>query len=303
MLPDSHLYWTLLGYIGIAACIAIGLPQLLLHWKQKSANGISLAMLWLWLIGDIAHLIGTIVQGLLRTLIILGVVNGVVDVLLICQCYHYAKWHQFAHIFPFLRRQVQASAPESLSNQPASATPPLPPTVPPPSKPPRKYRSTLYHALFVLLVIAISIIVWGIVVARVRKTANLRAGEDGTDLEFDKFGMAFGWLSRVIYTSARYPQIYKNWKSKSCHNLSVWFFVLLVIYNSTSLASILIKSIKKPYLIVNLPWILNYAYNVVLDLIIMGQFAWYGEVPGTANEPVVAAPIPDLEGAEFKERV
>jgi hypothetical protein len=44
--------------------------------------------------------------------------------------------------------------------------------------------------------------VWGLVVARVRKTANLRAGEDGTDPEFEKVGAVFGWLSMFIYSKS-----------------------------------------------------------------------------------------------------
>ncbi|GAB1522923.1 Putative vacuolar membrane transporter for cationic amino acids [Rhizoctonia solani] len=151
--------------------------------------------------------------------------------------------------------------------------------------------------------------VWGLVVARVRRTANLRAGEDGTDPEFEKVGAAFGWLSMVIYTTSRYPQIYKNWRSKSCHNLSIWIFVLLIIYNITNIASILVKSTKKSYLIVNLPWIVNSAFNVVLDLFliageqIMGQFALYRKHRGAANEPTVAPTTPEGMDKEHKENV
>ncbi|KAH7323357.1 PQ loop repeat-domain-containing protein [Rhizoctonia solani] len=291
MLPDNHFYSTLLGYISLATCVAIALPQAFLHWRQKSAKGISLTMLWLWLIGDIASLIGTVVQGLLHTLIILGVINGLIDILLIWQCYHYAKWQQFASILPFLRRRKQDSGPSS-PDRPSSAAPTLADS--PPLEKSRRYRSALYHTLYVVLVVGISIMVWGLVVARVRQTANLRAGEDGTDPEFEKVGAAFGWLSMVIYTTSRYPQIYKNWKSKSCHNLSIWIFVLLIIYNITNIASILVKSTKKSYLIVNLPWIVNSASNVILDLIIMGQFAWYRRVRDTTGSPVVAAPRPEF---------
>lgn len=46
MLPDNHFYSTLLGYISLATCVSIALPQMFLHWRQKSAKGISLTMLW-----------------------------------------------------------------------------------------------------------------------------------------------------------------------------------------------------------------------------------------------------------------
>ncbi|CEL54724.1 Protein RTC2 OS=Saccharomyces cerevisiae (strain ATCC 204508 / S288c) GN=RTC2 PE=1 SV=1 [Rhizoctonia solani AG-1 IB] len=303
MLPDSHFYSTLLGYISLATCVAIALPQAFLHWRRKSAKGISLTMLWLWLIGDIASLIGTVIQGLLHTLIILGVINGLIDILLIWQCYHYAKWQQFAGMLRYFRRHEQHRSASSPLDRPPSTTPTLTTMAPSSSEKSREHRSTFYHILYVLLVVGISIMVWGLVVARVRKTANLRAGEDGTDPEFEKVGAVFGWLSMFIYTTSRYPQIYKNWKSKSCHNLSIWIFVLLIIYNITNIASILVKSAKKPYLIVNLPWIVNSGFNVILDLIIMGQFGWYRKVKRTIDEPTTIDPRPELVDEERKETV
>ncbi|KAJ1305587.1 hypothetical protein OPQ81_000584 [Rhizoctonia solani] len=299
MLPNNHFYSTLLGYISLATCVSIALPQAFMHWRQKSAKGISLTMLWLWLIGDIASLIGTVVQGLLHTLIILGVINGLIDILLIWQCYHYAEWQQFTRFLPCLRKH----APDSPQDRPPSPTPTLAPTNTPHSQKSLKYRSALYHTLYVLLVVGISIMVWGLVVARVRKTAELHAGADGTDPEFEKVGAVFGWLSMFIYTTSRYPQIYKNWKSKSCHNLSIWIFVLLIIYNITNIASILVKSTKKSYLIVNLPWIANSAFNVILDLIIMGQFAWYRKVKGTTRALDEASPISEPLDEKPKETV
>ncbi|CAE6457358.1 unnamed protein product [Rhizoctonia solani] len=311
MLPDNHFYSALLGYISLGTCVAIELPQLFLHWRKKSAEGISLTMMWLWLIGDsynynycdVAFLIGAIVQGLLHTLIILGGINGVMDTLLIYQCYYYSKWQQFACILPFLRRPGQGSGTSSPPDLSPPISPPSTDTNQPPLNKPRGYWYAFYHSLYVLFVIGASVMVWGLVVARVRKSANLRTGDDGTDPEFDRVGAAFGWLSMIIYTSSRYPQIYKNWKSKSCHNLSIWFFVLLIIYNTTNIASILIKSTEKPYLKVNLPWIVNYSFNVILDLVIMGQFTWYREIKDNTRELVAVAPRPGSVGAESKEAV
>lgn len=46
MLPPSHVYASLLGYIALGTCTAISLPQMWAHWKTKKADGISLTMLW-----------------------------------------------------------------------------------------------------------------------------------------------------------------------------------------------------------------------------------------------------------------
>lgn len=96
-----------------------------------------------------------------------------------------------------------------------------------------------------------------------------------------------------LKASSRYPQIYKNWRSKTCQGLSIWVFVLLLIYNFNYIAvsafiygetvsrvrfthgcaafrkqSILIKSTTHSYLIVNLPWLVNSVYNIMLDFLV-----------------------------------
>lgn len=301
MLPDNHFYSTLLGYISLATCVAIGLPQAFLHWRQKSARGISLTMLWLWLIGDLASLVGTVVQGLLHTLIILGVINGLIDVLLIWQCYHYAKWQQFAPLVSLFRGRPRSS---SNITEPSSASPnDTLANLSPPAPYKRSKWNTPLHILYIILVVGISIMVWGVVVARVRKTANLHPGEDGTDPDFSPVGAAFGWISMFIYTTSRYPQIYKNWKAGSCQNLSIYIFALLVIYNSTNISSILVKSRSRSYLIVNLPWIVNSSFNIILDMVIMGQFVWYRKVRTSPAEAELTPPAPRSIEEEVKEPV
>ncbi|ELU37461.1 CVNH domain-containing protein [Rhizoctonia solani AG-1 IA] len=130
--------------------------------------------------------------------IILGVINGLIDILLIWQCYHYAKWQQFAAMLRYFRGRERGPGASSAPDQPPSTTPTLTAITAAPPEKSRTYKSTFYHTIYVLLVVGISIMVWGLVVARVRRTANLRAGEDGTDPEFEKVGAAFGWLSMLI---------------------------------------------------------------------------------------------------------
>jgi solute carrier family 66 (lysosomal lysine-arginine transporter), member 1 len=42
-----------------------------------------------------------------------------------------------------------------------------------------------------------------------------------------------GYASAVLYLGARLPQIYKNYREKSCEGLSVLFFMLSVLGNLT----------------------------------------------------------------------
>ncbi|KAG8854674.1 hypothetical protein FRB96_007359 [Tulasnella sp. 330] len=251
MLPSSHVYSSLLGYIALGTCTAISLPQMFSHWKRKKAEGISLTMLWLWLIGDLFGLAGTVVQGLLRTQassdidrIILGVINAIIDACIIWQCYYYNNFAQFRHILVAWRRVTSKTHPAIVDNRPSAVSPhdpngsadadtitggivhrkdeenlspdlslrktktmstltPRSPTIHLPlvTEENRKKRlSIMYHIIYIVIVVGISILVWGVAVERVRKTATLKDGEDGTDPKFSSAGATFGWISMVIYS-------------------------------------------------------------------------------------------------------
>lgn len=181
----------------------------------------SVLISWAFILGDITSLVGTIIQGLLHTLvrklrsfleliwwhpnfqIILAAINGLMDVLLIWQCYHYAKWQQFTPVLSFLGICRSSSNTTDSSSPRPSTSPCSTSSTSAPAASKKSLRSALYHGLYVFLVIGVSIMVWGLVVARVRKTANLRPGEDGTDPEFSRLGAVFGWLTMLIYS--KYP--------------------------------------------------------------------------------------------------
>ncbi|KAJ1910977.1 hypothetical protein IWQ60_010365 [Tieghemiomyces parasiticus] len=97
----------------------------------------------------------------------------------------------------------------------------------------------------------------------------------------------FAWSSVALYLASRVPQIVLNYRKKSCDGLSLSMFVLTVVGNGAFAASIMVYSQHPQYLIINLPWILNSSGTVLLDVIIMGQFYAYHEK--TANDAAAAA--------------
>lgn len=62
------------------------------------------------------------------------------------------------------------------------------------------WQSTINHSLFFVAVVGLSILVWGVVVYRVRNTAILKPGDDGTNPTFTIAGAVCGWTSMVIYS-------------------------------------------------------------------------------------------------------
>ncbi|KAJ3075125.1 hypothetical protein HK102_005672, partial [Quaeritorhiza haematococci] len=86
-----------------------------------------------------------------------------------------------------------------------------------------------------------------------------------------------GYISAALYVGARIPQIYKNWKNKSCEGLSLLMFFFSVAGNVTYCLSIFFNSLDPEYLWINFPWLLGSGGTLVFDFIIFAQFFAYAE--------------------------
>lgn len=74
----------------ISACwIIVFAPQIYQNFVRKSAEGLSLLFVILWLLGDIFNVIGAIKQGVLPTMIILAIYYTLADIVLLWQCLYY----------------------------------------------------------------------------------------------------------------------------------------------------------------------------------------------------------------------
>ncbi|KAF9207818.1 hypothetical protein BGZ49_010483 [Haplosporangium sp. Z 27] len=87
--------------------------------------------------------------------------------------------------------------------------------------------------------------------------------------------LILGWGSAVLYLGSRIPQIYKNWRLKSCEGLSILMFVFSVFGNVFYVASIFLNSIEIDYLIRNMPWWLGSGGTLLFDFTIFFQFYIY----------------------------
>jgi solute carrier family 66 (lysosomal lysine-arginine transporter), member 1 len=77
-----------------------------------------------------------------------------------------------------------------------------------------------------------------------------------------------GYISAILYLSARIPQIILNYKLKSTDGLSLLFFMFSTLGNISFAASILFAMTDMDYLLLNLPWLIGSAGTVVFDFIV-----------------------------------
>lgn len=64
-------------------------PQIVENFRRRSAEGLSIVFIVIWLLGDFFNIIGALLQGVLPTMIILAVYYTVADIVLLIQCFYY----------------------------------------------------------------------------------------------------------------------------------------------------------------------------------------------------------------------
>lgn len=129
-------------------------------------------------------------------------------------------------------------------------------------------RKSFFNAACVIGVCAVGTLGWLIAykVGAWVPAPPERPNEDNEDRT--PFGAELlGYLSAVLYLGARIPQIFKNWKEKSCEGLSFLFFLLSLLGNLTYGAGILAHSLQKQYILTNVPWLLGSLGTMIEDIV------------------------------------
>ena len=77
------------GSISIACWVVVFSPQIIENFRRQSADGLSVLFLVVWLAGDLANILGAVLQGVLPTMIILAVYYTLADIVLLLQVFYY----------------------------------------------------------------------------------------------------------------------------------------------------------------------------------------------------------------------
>ncbi|XVE82687.1 hypothetical protein DITRI_Ditri16bG0026000 [Diplodiscus trichospermus] len=94
-------------------------------------------------------------------------------------------------------------------------------------------------------------------------------------MEHSAFGQWLGWLMAAIYMGGRLPQIWLNIKRGSVEGLNPLMFIFAMVANATYVASILVRTTEWESIKANMPWLLDAAVCVALDLCIILQYVYY----------------------------
>jgi solute carrier family 66 (lysosomal lysine-arginine transporter), member 1 len=75
--------------ISIACWVVVFSPQIIENFRRRSADGLSLLFIVVWLAGDVFNILGAVLQGVLPTMIILAIYYTLADIVLLGQCLYY----------------------------------------------------------------------------------------------------------------------------------------------------------------------------------------------------------------------
>ncbi|ODA78729.1 hypothetical protein RJ55_06111 [Drechmeria coniospora] len=294
-LPMGEALSGIFGSVSLAAWICLLIPQLLANYRAKSADGLSMAFLVVWFLGDVSNLMGALLTHLAPTAIALAVYFCILDFILIGQVLYYNTLN--ARRLAAARSEAAAAVSETspLLGRRRSSSIGLPGSHRRHStheesslEPIRKVvagedetqdgRPWLHNALGLLAVWLVGFVGWF-----VSFKAGAWSGEGPGQPEspeagnppLEALGLALGYASAAFYLCARIPQIYKNFQEKSCEGLSLLFFLLSLTGNLTYGLSLIAYSQDRSHLITAFPWLLGSLGTMVEDATIFVQFRIY----------------------------
>jgi len=274
-----NIFWSnFTGYVSICCWLVVFTPQIWENYTRKSGEGLSMLFLWIWLLGDVFNVIGTLMQDLLFTMLLLAIYYTLADTILIIQVLYYRRYQP-----PQSETTEQTPLVASSSHVPASSNS-------------RITRTQITWGIVLLLVVQFFTFVylWGIPArppsGPFPPDEDLPAykatihNETEIPPEFRWLPALMGWASAALYCGSRVPQIVKNFRKRSTEGLSFFMFGFSVLGNATYCLSIFIKSTNPQYLLVNLPWLVGSGGTLLFDLTIFIQFYTYHE----SEQPAVA---------------
>ncbi|KAI0850007.1 PQ-loop-domain-containing protein [Daldinia vernicosa] len=287
------------GSISLTAWICLLLPQLITNYRAKSADGLSMIFLAVWLFGDLANLSGALVTGLAPTATALAGYFCISDVILITQSVYYNTLNarktrqrtrstesETSEDEPLLqpRRRSSSGLPGShrrhSMHHSESGLDPIKRIVTGEDDTPDS-NPWLHNTLSVAAVYIVGAAGW-FVSYKVGAWDKPDAPEEpATESPVAVLGLTLGYASAICYLCARIPQIIKNYREKSCEGLALLFFLLSLTGNLTYGLSVFTYSPEPEYIIKAIPWLLGSLGTIVEDCIIFYQFKIYSKRGGS----------------------
>lgn len=229
------------------------------QWKSKSADGISLSFISIWLVGDVLNLAGALWASLLPEVITIAVWFCIVDGLMFASYFYYARYYPTHHRMP--SHEGAAEETDALVNR-------------------RRRSSALTsvvlentsQSVFTMYVLPMLFVVGAGCLGYFFSDSE---AQQPNHSKIDFGPQVIGYLSALMYWGARIPQIIRNHRRKSVEGLSLLFFLFSTLGNITYAGQILFYRSDSEYILLNFSWLLGSVGTIFEDAIIYLQFYIY----------------------------
>ena len=236
------------------------MPQLWENYKRKEAECLSPAFMLIWLGGDVFGLIGGYLLGYSATVIATSIYFCVNDVFMLAQMFYYTKIYKGDRL-------------PTATTTPTSAAKPV----------------------FAVMLLASGALSWATTgsssasssIGRTLLTTAENLCSPNVDIPKATFiaGSIISWVSGFLYFISRIPQVYHNYKNKSCEGLSIAMFVLAIFANTAFGFQFIAKRViaahrgntmdVTEFVATDLPFIIGSLGTLVYDFIIVYQSRIY----------------------------
>ncbi|RPA75301.1 PQ-loop-domain-containing protein [Ascobolus immersus RN42] len=295
-LPPREALSGISSSISLVSWVIVLVPQLLENYKNGNADGLSLGFLFAWLAGDIANLAGALWGGLLPSVIAIGIYFCIADFLLITQSLYYryvthsvviepetspsepllhssqpARRHSNGlgrRISSASRRSSMSARRVSVSHQEDTLSKML-------FQETSAVEAAAKNALALIGICVVGTVGWYVAWQAGAWRPEAPPGEGPENPDSPLGAQILGYISALLYLSARIPQIIQNHKNKSTEGLSLLFFMISMLGNISYSGGIIFHSTDRKYILELAPWILGSLGTVAEDLYIFGQFQQY----------------------------
>lgn len=227
-----------LGLLSSLISLISSLPQIIQNCRTTSVDGQSPFFFLLLLVGDVASLVGLLVNGGLITQFIQAVIFVILDGILVIQYVLYAIIMK-----KFCNKKEDLYPNEKSPNEKEG------------------YEGDQSHN-------------FSSSVFTVGATAAVNYASPYTNKELA--GTIFGWISAIIYTSSRFPQLYKNFVTSQVGDINPLYIVFSFLGNFAYCLSIFVKSIDPQWCWEQTPWIVGAAGPCLCDILLLIQMIIYG---------------------------